>query len=106
TAEDLSQADSGYIRFALDPSGGSILSLLVQAPGFIERIHQGGLVGYIIIAIGVIALFIALLRWMALGSVSRKVNAQISSKAISEDNPLGRVLKVYDKNESINTESL
>ena len=38
------------VAFALDPTGGSILSLLVQAPDLRERVDQGGPVGYIIIS--------------------------------------------------------
>jgi len=32
TANDLQQAKSGTVQFALDPTGGSILGLFVQAP--------------------------------------------------------------------------
>lgn len=107
TAQELTEAEEGYVRFALDPSRGSILSLLVQVPSWLERAtQQGGLVGWIIICLGIFGLAIALWRWLAIGAVARKVNAQIGSKTTSEDNPLGRVLAVYEKNRKVDTETL
>lgn len=107
TAEELTDAQEGYVRFGLDPSRGSILSLLVQVPSWIERAtQQGGLVGWIIIFLGIIGLATAFWRWMAIGAVARKVNAQIGSPNASDDNPLGRVLGVYEKNRKVDTETL
>jgi biopolymer transport protein ExbB len=107
TADDLEDADPGeYENVALDPSGGSILSLLVQAPGFMELVDYGGLIGYITMLLGAIAVVLAIWRWNVLGSISSKVNAQISSKTASDDNPLGRVLKVHEKNKNVDTETL
>lgn len=108
TAEDLSGAepDDGYVRFALDPSGGSVLSILIQAPGWFERIDQGGLVGYVTMLLGLIGVLVALWKWLSLGKVNRQVQEQISSRSASADNPLGRVLMVYEKNKNIDTESL
>jgi biopolymer transport protein ExbB len=107
TAEDLEDAEPGeYENVALDPSGGSILSLLVQAPGFMELVDYGGLIGYITMLLGAVAVVLAIWRWNVLGSISSKVNAQISSKTASDDNPLGRVLKVHEKNKNVDTETL
>ncbi|HEX7027355.1 MAG TPA: MotA/TolQ/ExbB proton channel family protein, partial [Gammaproteobacteria bacterium] len=108
TAEELTDAEGEeYVRFALDPSRGSILSLLVQVPSWFERAtEQGGLVGWIIIFLGIFGLAVAFWRWMAIGAVARKVNAQIGSATASEDNPLGRVLSVYEKNRKVDTETL
>lgn len=92
--------------FALDPTGGSILSLLVQAPDTRERIDQGGVVGYIILAIGAVGLLIALIRFINLMSVGAKVNRQLKSNTASSDNPLGRVMQVKDNNPNLDTETL
>jgi biopolymer transport protein ExbB len=92
--------------FALDPTGGSILSLLVQAPDTRERVDQGGIVGYIILGIGAIGLLIALWRFINLVSVGAKVNRQLKSDKASSDNPLGRVMQVKDDNPSLDTEAL
>jgi len=92
--------------FALDPTGGSILSLLVQAPDTRERIDQGGVVGYIILAIGAVGLLIALVRLINLVSVGAKVKRQLKSNKASSDNPLGRVMQVKDSNPNLDTETL
>ena len=94
------------VAFALDPTGGSILSLLVQVPDLRERIDQGGPVGYIILAIGAVGLLIALIRLINLVSVGAKVNRQLKSDIASSDNPLGRVMQVKDDNPNLDTETL
>ena len=107
-AGDMSDASDGeVVRVAIDPSRGSILSLLVQAPSWFERAtEQGGVVGWIIIFLGIIGILMALWRWVAVGSVARRVNAQIGSANASNDNPLGRILAVHEKNKSVDTETL
>ena len=92
--------------FALDPTGGSILSLLVQAPDTRERVDQGGVVGYIILAIGAVGLLIALVRFINLVSVGAKVNRQLKSDKASNDNPLGRVMQVKDNNPGLDIDTL
>ena len=92
--------------FALDPTGGSILSLLVQAPDTRERIEQGGIVGYIILSIGAIGLLIALIRLVNLVAIGARVKKQLKSDKASSDNPLGRVMQVKDDNPELDTEAL
>jgi len=41
TAEDLQEATSGYVRATIDPTRGSLLAVLVQAPGLVEKAQQG-----------------------------------------------------------------
>jgi len=94
------------VAFALDPTGGSILNLLVQVPDLRERIDQGGPVGYIILAIGAFGLLIALMRLINLVSVGAKVNRQLKSDIASSDNPLGRIMQVKDDNPNLDTETL
>ncbi|MCF2917772.1 MotA/TolQ/ExbB proton channel family protein [Pseudoalteromonas sp. Cn5-37] len=97
TAADLQQANSGVVPFALDPTGGSILGLLVQAPDTEEQVHQGGTVGYIILGIGLIALLIALERFVSLMIMGSKIRRQLKDTVARDDNPLGRVMKVKDQ---------
>lgn len=104
--DNITQGSSEPTAFALDPTGGSILSLLVQAPDTRERIDQGGPVGYIILVIGLIGLLIALERLINLVIVGRKVNRQLKTDVASSDNPLGRVMQVKDKHPNLDTESL
>lgn len=106
TAQDMSSATNSQVAFALDPTGGSILSLLVQAPDTQERVDQGGPVGYVILAIGLIGLLIAIERFITLFIIGNKVNRQLKSDIASDDNPLGRVLMVKDNNQNVDIETL
>ncbi len=99
-------AGAGLAQFGLDPTRGSLLSLLIQAPSLRERIDQGGLVGYLIIALGILALLLALERIAVLSLIGTRVNKQLKSDSISDGNPLGRVMKVYEDNPNLDTDSL
>jgi len=94
------------VNSAVDPSRGSLLGLLIQAPSLPERIDQGGVVGYVIIGLGIIGLLIALWRLLFLSSVSAGMRKQLKTSEASEKNPLGRILKVYDENRMNDTETL
>jgi len=90
-------ASSGYVSFSVDPSGpsgGALLANLVQNPSLIERINQGGIIGYIILAIGGITLLYAIYKYVMLWMMGREVQAQLASSTPNSNNPLGRVLKV------------
>ncbi len=106
TTSDLVNSGGNTTAFALDPTGGSILSLLVQAPDLKERVDQGGPVGYIILAIGFVGLLIALERLISLVFIGAKVGRQLKSTIASSDNPLGRVMQVKDNNPNLDTETL
>ncbi|MEL0035719.1 MAG: MotA/TolQ/ExbB proton channel family protein [Gammaproteobacteria bacterium] len=106
TVADLESSNSDYTPFALDPTGGSILGLVVQAPNTKERIEQGGTVGYVIIVLGIIALLLSAERWVSLTLVSGKVNKQIKSVTIEDNNPLGRVLMAKEKYQNLGSEGL
>ncbi len=106
TTSDLLGATDGLTQFGIDPTRGSLLSLLIQSPSLRERIDQGGLVGYLIIALGLLGLLLALERLAVLWVVGGKVNRQLKSEEISDSNPLGRVMKVYEDNPNIDTDSL
>jgi biopolymer transport protein ExbB len=103
---DMMAAQSGVVRFGLDVTRGGILALLVDSPTITDRINQGGIVGYCIIGLGIIGLLIALWRWIALSSDSRKVSAQLKRDSASTDNPLGRVLAAYESNRQADTETV
>ncbi|WP_218312919.1 MotA/TolQ/ExbB proton channel family protein [Alteromonas antoniana] len=101
------QASSGeLVEFGIDPTGGSILGLLVQAPNLQERVEQGGTVGYIILIVGAFGLLLAIERLITLTIIRTKVNKQLKSKEIKTTNPLGRVLKVRDEHPNADVEAL
>ncbi len=105
-AQDLEDATEGMVAMAVDPSRGSILALLVQAPTYTERVQQGGLIGYITIALGLFGLGIVVLRFYALWNTGRAMKAQESSDKADPSNPLGRVMQVYEEYGTADTETL
>lgn len=105
-ASDLESAAPGEATgIALDPTRGALLSVLVRAPSLGERVQQGGLVGYVILAIGALGLLMALERLVSLGTVGKKMAAQRNAPA-SDDNPLGRVLLAYEKDPNADLETI
>ncbi len=122
TAEAVQTAAPGEIvEFSIDPLRGSLLALLIQAATLGEQVGsfgavaecylpfcdgQGGTVGAIIILGGVIGVLLALERLLTLSMVGAKVNSQRKNPTPSDDNPLGRVLKVYDENKDVDVETL
>ncbi len=106
SASDLLDATSGYVPFGIDVTRGGILALLVESPTIMDRINQGGIVGYAILALGAVGLLIAILRFIGLSTASRKVTAQLKRESASTDNPLGRVLAAYESNQGADTETI
>jgi len=104
--EDLEAATSGLTPVGVDPTRGQLLGLLVQSPSLGERIAQGKEVGYVIIALGIIGVAIAIWRLVALSAMAAKVKAQVKNPDQPGNNPLGRVLKVYTDNPGSDVESL
>jgi biopolymer transport protein ExbB len=95
------------VKGAIDPSRGAILSLLVQTPGLTERIGQGGVVGYIILALLAVGLILSIERIVSLTLTARAVKAQSNDVDNPNDgNPLGRVLSAYHSNKSADVETL
>ena len=58
SAEDLQEADAGFTKVGLDPTGplgGGLLRALINTPTLVERWHFGGIVGYVITAVFAVA---------------------------------------------------
>ncbi len=107
SAGDMIDASPGtVVKFGLDVTRGQILALLVESPTVKDRINQGGIVGYCIIALGFIGLLIAIWRFFGLTTDSRKVAAQLKRDTASTNNPLGRVLAAYESNRNADTETI
>jgi biopolymer transport protein ExbB len=105
-AGELQEATEGVTGFGVDPTRGQLLALLVQTPGLMERIHQGQIVGYTIMVIGLIGLLVAIWRMIVLSSVSAQVNRQAKNLSQPGNNPLGRVVKVAIDNPNADVEAL
>jgi len=83
-----------------------LLGALVQEPDMLERLNQGGKVGYVIVGVGVFGILLGFWRILVLFAMSGKVSAQLKSEKANTNNPLGRVLKVAEENSAVDTETL
>ena len=126
TAADLFNASADeLVAVAIDPTRGSLVSLLIQKATLGEMVGtpfggfatgqcylpfcngQGGYMGSIIILTGIVGVLLALERLISLNLVAGKVKTQQTQPdAPTENNPLGRVIKVYHDNRDIDTETL
>ncbi len=109
-SKKLQKAEEGVVPFLLDPSGGQgngILKAFVKKPSLFEKIQEGGAVGYVILILGFIALVIAVMRYIALRAIQASVHKQAKDlKRPSINNPLGRILQVYQDNPKSDAESM
>ena len=92
-ASSFSMQDSGYAAMIIDPTRGGLLGMLMKTPTLLERIRQGGAIGYIILAVGLFGIVLVIFRLVGLGRNAGKMNRQLQEPGqASDDNPLGRVL--------------
>lgn len=106
-ARTLAASSAGHSPVLVDPTRGSILGLLVASPTLLERVKQGGLVGYIILALGAIGLLIAAVRLLVLFTVGSKIQSQAKQpQHPNSGNALGRILSVFSAEDERDTETL
>ncbi len=86
----------------IDPSLGSVLALEVQRPTWAEQVERGGFVAYVILAIGAAGLLLALGRLAVLLRTGRSMQRAASGP----DDPLARVLEVYEHHPEADTDTL
>ncbi len=93
----LQHAATGPLPMAVDPTRGAVLGLYLKMPDALERLRQGGLVGYVILALGAIGMALAAQRLGYLGVVGVRMRRQLARPQEPRlDNPLGRVLVAAD----------
>ena len=108
--EDLQSASSGFTKVGIDPtaaSGGELLeALATSTPTLWERVQQGSIVGYVILAVGALGIVIFILKFLGLLATGSKIRSQMKQKKAKTNNPLGRILKVAEANPGMDSESL
>lgn len=101
------KATSGLVPVGIDPTRGQLLSLLVESPTLEERFHQGGIVGYVIMGLGGFAALLTVILLIRLALVGTKVSMQIRRlDTPKKNNPLGRILSVYNENKDATVETM
>lgn len=106
TIAPFESASSGILGLGIDPTRGQLLNLEIEKPTIEERLAQGGTIGYITLSLGVIGVLLAIFQWFYLFTVGNKVKKQVKSEVADVNNPLGRVLAVYDQNRNVDVETL
>lgn len=108
SANDLQEASAGeLVPFYVDPSRGGILRLNTQRATLSDRYHQGGTPGYVITVVLFLGLFIAAFSLFTTLTESTKMKAQLKdTDNPSDDNALGRILKIYQENKTTDVENL
>jgi biopolymer transport protein ExbB len=97
TASAFEAADPGVVvPVMIDPSRGTLLKVEGERPDLLERIRQGGAVGFLILVIGFIGIVIALVQWRYLSSAGGRMRRQQADRAHPKpNNPLGRLLLTF-----------
>ncbi len=98
TATNFSNPVDGFVKIAIDPTRGQLLNIITQKPTLIERMHQGGIVGYIIIGLGIIGLLIAALKFISLSITGAGIARQTKDlNNPCSKNALGRIALAYER---------
>ncbi|PWI34361.1 flagellar motor protein MotA [Vibrio albus] len=92
--------------FAIDASRGTLLEQLGNKPGLSERFAQGGAVGKVIAGLLLLGLLIGAVRGVSLLRTQALIRVQLKKPQQPGNNPLGRVLKVYQEDKALNVEAL
>ena len=109
STSDILSENAFPVQFAADPTGpqgGSLLQSLISMPSTAERMTLGGPVGFIIMTIGLLATALFIWRFRELWSMRSAVQAQAASNSLSDDNALGRILKIAEEDKNADTETL
>lgn len=106
TIEDYQAATDGLTGLAVDPSRGSLLAVLIETRDLIERLPDGGAVGYTVITLGIIAALLGIFKMVILFVTARKVESQKKNSRPDPGNPLGRILAVAKDNPDADREQL
>ncbi len=104
--EDLEGTTTGFENFGVDPSKGQILSMLVQAPSLSERLQQGGLVGYVTLALLFLGLCMVAERMVVLNREGKKIKEQLANPVAGDDNPVAQLVKAFEENKGKDLETL
>nr|WP_306330977.1 MotA/TolQ/ExbB proton channel family protein [Vibrio injensis] len=101
---DLKQGDMQSL--VLDPSQGLLFEQLALTPTLKQRLDAGGVIGNIILVLLAIGLGIAVYRGIILVIARQRIQQQLKQSEPNSNNPLGRVLSVYDKEQNRSVEAL
>ena len=102
----LEKSKKDISAFGVDPSRGSLLSLLIQTPNLFERVSQGGIIGYIILFLLICGLFLSVQKYLKLRKQEKLLDLQIQSDEVLKNNPLGELIQIFVKFKGESQETL
>jgi len=105
-AEQIATSQGEIIPFTIDPIRGQLIALMGAAPNLTERVQQGGVIGYVIVVLGIVVVLLAIGRFIYLLLLDSKIRNQLSHLNEPGNNPLGRIIKVYQSNKQSDMEQL
>lgn len=87
---------------SFDPSRGALLETLIQAPSFMERVHQGGLIGYLIMSLLLIGALVSIERLYYYNRQEKVMQNQLKNIDKPDlNNPLGVLLDTFNKYKNV-----
>lgn len=92
-------------NIVVDPTRGTLFQMIENNPTILDRVNQGGVVGYIILLLGGLGLLVALYKMIILNLASIRIKKQIKNlEKVNTDNSLGKIAEIFYKNvnDSIN----
>ncbi|HDI3141858.1 TPA: MotA/TolQ/ExbB proton channel family protein [Vibrio cholerae] len=98
--------DGDVVTMKVDPSRGVLLEQLALTPTLSQRLQAGGVIGNVILLLLGVGLIIALYRGAILATLRQKIKAQLKNPEQPGNNPLGRILAVYNKEQQRSVEAL
>ncbi|RBM29336.1 MotA/TolQ/ExbB proton channel family protein [Vibrio tarriae] len=98
--------DGDVVTIKVDPSRGVLLEQLALTPTLSQRLQAGGVIGNVILVLLGVGLIIALYRGAILANLRQKIKAQLKNPEQPGNNPLGRILAVYNKEQQRSVEAL
>ncbi|EOC7929330.1 MotA/TolQ/ExbB proton channel family protein [Vibrio cholerae] len=98
--------DGDVVTMKVDPSRGVLLEQLALTPTLSQRLQAGGVIGNVLLVLLGVGLIIALYRGAILATLRQKIKAQLKNPEQPGNNPLGRILAVYNKEQQRSVEAL
>ncbi len=96
-AKAVANADAGELVYApIDPTRGALLKSFERFPTLMERLNQGGTIGWMVVVLAVVGSLFGILNIIRLFLTSSAVSAQKRKAQASKSNPLGRIMMAYE----------
>jgi|TARA_B100000768_G_scaffold100383_1_gene93455 biopolymer transport protein ExbB len=105
-AKKLQNSKLDYREVYIDPTRGSLLTMLIDRAGFFERINQGGFVGYVILIILALGIAMGAIQFQFLYKESKSIDGELQSGKFSNDSILGKLNNIYSGYKGDNPEEL